>query len=184
MRGHTICFALLLLVVAAAPTARAANLNDCFQATMVQDKGLKSIELCGKLIKAGRLNNKDMAIALNNRGLGYVKQDKLDLAMVDLERAVRLDRTYAYAFDNMGDVWVKRGDYDKAIVQYNHAIRVDPTFLSAYLDRAGAYEKLGKMESARADYQTVIDLKGQDRAIDRWAKDRAREHLQRLGKKS
>ena len=181
MRRRFIYIAAMLSFVGVG-AAQAATLHDCFEATMVADHGLKSIEVCDQVIKAGGLKDKDMAIALNNRGLGYIKQDKLDLAMKDLERSARLDRNYAFAYDNMGDVWSKRGSYDKAIAQYNQAIRVDPMFLSAYLDRAGAYEKLGNLVSARADYQAVIDLKGKDRAIDRWAKDRAHERLKRLDK--
>jgi tetratricopeptide (TPR) repeat protein len=180
MRNLFAC--LLIAACLGAVPARADDADACFEATKDRD-GNKSITLCDKVIKSGKLKGKRLAFAYNNRGLGYMKTDKLDLAMKDFNESLRLDPTYVYAYDNRGDVWRYRGKFDLAIKEYNEAIRRDPTFLSAYLDRAQAFQELGNVASARADYEAVLNMKGQDRAIDKWAKGEARAKLDELDKK-
>jgi tetratricopeptide (TPR) repeat protein len=102
-------------------------------------------------------------------------------SMADLDRALKLVPYYNYALNQRGEVWRLKGEFDKAIVDFNAAIRADPDFLAAYLDRATAFKDMGNRKSARADYKAVLDLPGKGRAIDRWAKDRARTLLDELG---
>ena len=53
--------------------------------------------------------------------------------------------------------------------------------VAAYLDRGTAFKEMGNRGSARADFQTVLDMKGKGRAVDEWAKKRAQELLDELG---
>jgi tetratricopeptide (TPR) repeat protein len=170
-----------VLGVAASGPVSADLVNDCYQATLVQtDNNDQIIAICTRAIGSG-IKGKTLAIARNNRGIGHMQKGDLDLAMADFDAAIRADPEYTYAYDNRGAVWHERGQYDLAILDYNTAIRLDPSFLSAYLGRASAFEKMGNRQSARADYGLVLNAQGKGRAIDDWAKKRARERLDRLG---
>lgn len=163
-------------------SAHADALEDCYQATLVeQGHGKEIVEICTRAINAG-LAAKRKAIAHNNRGLGHQRLGNLDAAFADFEQAIKLDGTYVYPYDNRGEIWRQRGQYDRAIVDFNTAIRIDPTFLAAYLDRAATYEAMGNLKSARADYDAVLSAPGKGRAIDDWAKRVARTRLDKLGK--
>jgi len=162
--------------------ASAQEYSDCYRATTDKSLTEKGVEICTHLIASGRWKGDELAQLYNNRGLLHIKLDKLELAINDLGQALKNNPKDAHAYDNLGDIWYARRDYDKAVVKYNNAIRVDPTFIGAYYNRGRAFEAMGNLRSARADYQAVLNMPGQDRAIDRWAKDRARDALNRLNK--
>lgn len=174
--------AVVLAFAAPLSSARAAGADSeaCFKATL-ETAGDKAIEVCGQLIDAGQIEGQELATALNNRGLGYLKNDELDLAEKDFDAALKINPRYVFAWDNLGDVWRARGLFDRAVEQYNKAIEVDPEFVSAILNRGQAYEQMGDKERARKEYQTVLDMPGKDRPIDKWAKGEARKHLDKLG---
>src|SRR4051794_15542903 len=162
--------------------ARAQEYSDCYRATT--DKALTEtgVDICTRLIASGRWKGDELAQLYNNRGLLHIKLDKLELAINDLSQALKNNPKDAHAYDNLGDVWYTRRAYDTAVVEYNSAIRVDPTFIGAYYNRGRTFEAMGNLRSARADYQAVLNMPGQDRAIDRWAKGKARDALNRLSK--
>jgi tetratricopeptide (TPR) repeat protein len=162
--------------------ARAEEYSDCYRATTDKSLTERGVDICTRLIDSGRWKGEELAQLFNNRGLLYIKLDKLDLAINDLRQALKNNPKDAHAYDNLGDIWYTRRDYDKAVVEYNNAIRVDPTFIGAYYNRGRAFEAMGNLRSARADYQAVLDMPSQDRAIDRWAKGKARDALDRLNK--
>jgi tetratricopeptide (TPR) repeat protein len=182
MRVVFIVLSLLFALAATAQPVRADDdYRDCYRATTADVVGDAEVAVCTRLIDSGRWKGLDSARLLSNRALGYIKRKELDLAMQDLDRALKISPAYAYGYDHRGEVWRMRGNYERAIIDYNHAIRVDPSFISAYLDRGAAYEAMGNFKSARADYQAVLDLPGKDRPVDKWAKEQARKRLDKLG---
>lgn len=175
-----IVWAALLAVAAAATPADAAEYTDCNKETS-KDGGGNGVAVCTQLINSGRWKGLELARLYSNRSLAYTKADKLDQALADADRAIRISPDYVFAYDNRGEIKRMRGEYDAAIVDFNMAIRLDPDFLAAYLDRGTAFKEMGDRRSARADFQTVLDMKGKGRAVDEWAKQRARELLDELG---
>jgi len=174
--------AIALAAWAAAVSPAFADLvDDCYAAG--QDDPDKTIAICTRAINQVKTTNTRMATAYNNRGHAKIYKRDFDGAKTDIERAIRLNPKNQYAYDNLGDMWREKGDFDQAVVAYNHAIRIDGTFLAAYINRGMTFERMGNLRSARADFQAVLDASGQDREIDRWAKDEARKALERLDKK-
>jgi len=171
--------ALLAVGVVAPRTASAQTLNDCFQATL-ETSSDKAIAVCGQVIASGTLQGLDLAIAFNNRGLGFMKNKIPDRAMSDFNEAIRISPQYPYPYDNRGDLWRDKGELDRAIADYNKAIQIDPTFSSAYLNRGITYQRMGNFRSARADYEAVLTLPDK-RPIDKWAHKQARKRLSELG---
>jgi tetratricopeptide (TPR) repeat protein len=183
LEGHLVRMigltALLALAIAAAP-AYAAEYTDCNKETSKEGGG-NGIQVCTQLINTGRWKGLELARLYSNRSLAYTKAEKLDSALADADRAIRISPDYVFAYDNRGEIKRMRGDFDSAIVDFNTAIRLDPEFLAAYLDRGTTFNQMGNRKSARADFQTVLDMKGKDRAVDKWAKTRAQELLDELG---
>jgi len=175
-----VVLAVLVSALAAATPARAAEYTDCNKETS-KDGGGNGVAVCTGLINSGRWKGLELARLYSNRSLAYTKAEKLDQALADADRAIRISPDYVFAYDNRGEIKRMRGDFDSAIVDFNTAIRLDPEFLAAYLDRGSTFKEMGNRKSARADFQTVIEMKGKGRAVDEWAKKRAQELLEELG---
>jgi len=171
---------LLALQLAAPARALADNDEDCFKATL-DETGDRAIAICGRILAEGRVQGRNLARTHNNRGLGYLANQEIDKAMAEFDAAIRADPTYPFAYDNRGDIWRRRGQPDRAIAEYNEAIRQDPSFISAYVNRAITFEQMGNRSSARADYEAALEMTGNGRAIDTWAKEVAERRLKTLG---
>jgi tetratricopeptide (TPR) repeat protein len=172
---------LVVLLIASSRPARADDdYRDCFKASTDPKQTDTGIAVCTRLIKGGQWKGVDLARLLSNRAALYIKLEKLDLAMADLDRVVAIAPDYVFAHDNRGEVWRLRGNNDKALAEYTKAIKIDPNFLSAYYDRGQTYEAMKDLDKAHADYQAAADKPGDGRPIDAWAKDQAKKALERL----
>jgi len=93
-----------------------------------------------------------------NRGTEWLKIDKFDSAIADLQTATALSPTWAAAFGNLGAVYLKTGQNEPAIAAFGRAIELDqqqkakPNFRH-YLGRAAAYEAVEKWRAAAVDYR-------------------------------
>lgn len=182
-RLRVIVASLIIAISGAASAPAVADTDElCFKATL-ETKGDNAIRLCGSFISSKKPTGQTLARALNNRGLGHMKNNQLDRAMEDFNHALRISPKYVFALDNRADVWRLKGQLDRAIADYNEVIRIDPKFASAYVNRGQAFADLKNFESARADYRTALAQKG-DRAIDNWARKRARTLLDELDAKA
>jgi tetratricopeptide (TPR) repeat protein len=168
------------LIASSRPVRADDDYRDCFKASTDAKQAESGVAVCTRLIKAGQWKGLELARLMSNRAALYIRLEKLDLAMADLDRAVTIAPDYVFAYDNRGDVWRLRGNNDKAIAEYNKAIKIDPKFLSAYYDRGQTYEAMKDLDKARADYQAALDKPGDGRPIDTWAKDQAKRALDRL----
>jgi tetratricopeptide (TPR) repeat protein len=81
-----------------------------------------------------------------------------DKAMALLNKAIRIDPTYARAYSNRGLVYADRKEYYSAIEQYTKAIEVDPNYAAAYSNRGSAYSNRKDYDHALADYAQAIKL--------------------------
>ena len=64
------------------------------------------------------------------------ERKEVDLALVDLNEAIRLDPTVADLWTARGLAWHYKEEYDKAIADHSEAIRLDPELAPAYVNRA------------------------------------------------
>ena len=94
----------------------------------------------------------------NNRGIDYRKENKLDLAIKDFDKAIELNSEFAEAYNNRGNAYDDKGDFDKALVNFNTAIEFKPDFVEAYVNRGVAYGKRDEFNKAINDFNTAIDL--------------------------
>jgi tetratricopeptide (TPR) repeat protein len=75
-------------------------------------------------------------MAYSNRGMCHHKQRDLEAAIVDYDRAIKLDRRNALAYNNRGLARMESGQFDAALGDYEKAIQLDPDLALAFYNRA------------------------------------------------
>ena len=111
---------------------------------------------CTDAIK--KFAGRDLAAALNNRGIAYQAKDAFDRAIVDYNEAIQHDPKSAAAFNNRGVAYQGKGEFDRAIADYNEAIRLDPRYAAAFNNRGNGYKAKGEFERAIEDYNEALRL--------------------------
>jgi tetratricopeptide (TPR) repeat protein len=94
----------------------------------------------------------------NNRGATYHTLGRYNEALIDLDRAITLDPTFALAYNNRGNVFAELGRYNKALADFDRAITLDPTYAQAYNNRGNVFAELGRYNEALADFDRAITL--------------------------
>jgi tetratricopeptide (TPR) repeat protein len=153
--------------------------NDCYQATLKTDDR-EIIRVCTAALEKGGIQGETLSITLSNRGLGYLRNKEYDKSIIDFSEALLINPKNPYAFNSRGEAWREKGNFERAFADFAESLNVDPGFTAAYYNRGVAYERQGDVNAARAEYQKALDQRG-DRAIDKWARDNARQRLTALG---
>jgi tetratricopeptide (TPR) repeat protein len=81
-----------------------------------------------------------------------------DLAILDLDQAIRLDSKSAPAFANRGNIFARKRQYERAIADYSEAVRLAPDDWMTFKNRALALRYVGQYDRAIADYRKALTL--------------------------
>jgi len=128
------------------------------------------------------------AWALNRRGQLRAREGKINAAMADFDRAVRIDAKCWRALHNRGVLLARAGRFEPAFDDFHHTIELNPSFAKAYANRGALYVRAGELEPALADYQHAAKLDPKFATAQRgWGRTchmlgrlvEAREHLTR-----
>jgi tetratricopeptide (TPR) repeat protein len=134
------------------PSASADDRSTC--ETMWKTAPDEAIAACTRLIATRR----GLAIAYRFRGLAYNYRGDFNLAVADLNEAIRLGVRYSAVYNDRGWAYAELGDYDLAIVDLNEAIRLDPKNFFAYGNRGWAFSSKGDYDRAIPDLTESIRL--------------------------
>jgi tetratricopeptide (TPR) repeat protein len=118
---------------------------------------------CTATIQSGHETQEHIARAFSNRGGAYIRKREYDLAIQDLDQAIRRDPKSATSFYARGGVYNVQGQFDRAIQDFDQAIRLKPdlapVFFAATLHERGlAYAGKGKYDRALQNYDQAIRL--------------------------
>ena len=118
------------------------------------------IEVTTKTISSARGgNNKDLlASSYNTRALAWVKNNKLDKALADYNKAIELDPNNAEAYISRGIAWVSTHRLNNALADFSKAIELDPKNVAAYTGRGAVRQGKRELDKALADYNKAIEL--------------------------
>ncbi|REJ59733.1 MAG: tetratricopeptide repeat protein [Microcystis aeruginosa DA14] len=92
------------------------------------------------------------------RGGSYSLQKKYELALADLNKAMKLNPNYALAYSVRGELYYYQKKYDLALADFNKAIELDSKLAIAYGNRGNIYNDQQKYELALADFNKAIEL--------------------------
>ena len=149
--------AVVLCVAVSLPAGATSrgNFREGYQALLRRDYD-KAIGHLTRAIDIGDLTRADQALAYHYRGALYLKRERIDEAILDLDRALALNPRLATAYGDRGIARRKKGQYDLALADYGEAIRLWPEWHDWYLHRGIVFSALGRYDEAIADYSTAL----------------------------
>ena len=152
--------AIALCIVASLPAGATSrgNFREGYQALLRRDYD-KAIAYLTRAIEIGDLARSNQALAYHYRGALYLKRERIDEAIADLDRALALNPRLATAYGDRGIAHRKNGDYELAIADYGEAIRLWPEWHDWYIHRGIVFSSLGRYDEAIADYGAALRLR-------------------------
>jgi len=109
----------------------------------------RSIDLLSQAIEL----DPRFTLALKSRGAAYLKLDRFQEAIADINAVIKIAPDNARAFHMRGLAHDKAGDYDKALVDLNQALELNSDYGTAYYSRANLHNKMGHPDLAAEDIQ-------------------------------
>jgi tetratricopeptide (TPR) repeat protein len=152
--------------VADSEDATVTQMRDaCAQSEVPQEQ----IDACTKYIDTQRLQGRDLAQALYQRGAGYAAQGNYKTAVRDFSQALKFAPGSTDALYNRGGAYSKLKQWDEALADFNALLKIVPNDPNTLYARAWVYSELGKDEAAIADLDQVLTEvpDDQDALLDR-----------------
>ena len=155
-----IAFAIVLCAVSSLPAQATSrgNFREGYQALLRRDYD-KAIDHLTRAIDIGDLSRDNQALAFHYRGALYLKQERNDEAIQDLDRALAINPRLATAYSDRGIAHRRRGQYELAIADYSEAIRLWPEWHDWYVHRGLAFSALARHDEAIVDYGKALSLR-------------------------
>jgi tetratricopeptide (TPR) repeat protein len=94
-----------------------------------------------------------------NLGIALGEKDRPDEAILQFQKAIRLNPDYATLHYNLGNFLYKKGRTDEAIEQYQEAVELQPDLAQAHYNLGIALYAKGQSDAAIHQFQTVIRLR-------------------------
>ena len=83
---------------------------------------------------------------------------RLDEAIAEYRKAIRLEKNYAVAHNNLGNVLMEKGQFDEAIVEYREALRLRLDYAYAHNNLGYAFMERGQLDEAICELHEAIRL--------------------------
>lgn len=98
------------------------------------------------------------AVELNKVGAQLFEQGKPDAAIVEFQKAIRLDAKYFPARLNLAYAYEKLNRIEDAIDAYREAINAQPQSFFAHNNLGVLYDKQGQYDSAIAEFEAALQI--------------------------
>ncbi len=140
-----------------------ANFRDCWAGRRALDGGDKdkAVELFSKAIAADRTGACGLetpGFAYFGRGAAYAAMDEYEMALKDLDAAIKADPRNSQFYLHRARVYTILDQDAKALADYGSYVRLNPEAPEGYLRRGLALALLKKDEAALKDLTRAIDL--------------------------
>ena len=130
-----------------------------FIANIAQDKG-KPIDAVFYLKKAIALDDNNYK-AHYNLGNFYLADNKVNMALNEYRKVLRLKKDYAYAYYNKGCCYLKKKSWFNARYEFGLAIKANPNEPAFYYNLAYTYKMMKKPKKAKEALEMYNKLMAQ-----------------------
>lgn len=97
------------------------------------------------------------AVALNKRAVVLMSANKLDSALILLDKAIKTDKTYFVAHTNKATLYINRADYNNARKELELALEINPDMPESWLMAGMLSERIGDTIKANKYYQKSVE---------------------------
>lgn len=101
----------------------------------------------------------DNAVPHDNLANALLDQNRVDEAITEYVKAIRLDRGYPEPYNNLGLALAKKGKLDDAIGCFREAVRLQPGNAAFHQNLGAALNFKGQYDEAITQFQDAIHLK-------------------------
>jgi tetratricopeptide (TPR) repeat protein len=147
---------IMMLAAISAISSAPAAAND--RNTCDRSSGEPAIAACTRLIRAGGMTPKNLAVTYSNRGLEYARMDQFDLALQDYSEAIKLGAAGPLSYSNRAVVWYRKGNLHKALADLDTAVQLGPKDARILASRGMVRQQTGDIDGALTDFERVIKL--------------------------
>ncbi len=92
-----------------------------------------------------------------NMGLTHLREGRIDMALEDIQQAVRADGKNPYFQKGYGQALAAKGRFDDAIKAFRRALELNPFYVDVRNDLGVALLAAGKREDGRRELMTVFN---------------------------
>lgn len=100
----------------------------------------------------------DEAIERNNLGVELLKQRRVDEAILEFQKAIKLNPDYVTARLNLAHLYDLRGRIEEAMAEYRKAIELEPGNLIVRNNLGVLYGKKGLYDEAIGEFEKVLRI--------------------------
>ena len=97
-----------------------------------------------------------MRTAYNNLGIVLQKAGRMDDAVTNYQKAIRMKPDNAKTYYNLGIVFYEKKQFDDAITNFQKALRLNPEFADAYSGLGNSFKEKGLLDEAVHFYQKAL----------------------------
>jgi tetratricopeptide (TPR) repeat protein len=94
----------------------------------------------------------------NNLGLAYDMIGKYEIAIKELNEALRLNPDYIEVHNNLGMTYDRMGMPDQALDELNEALKLNPDYAEAHCNLGNIYASYGRYEEAVVEVQEALRI--------------------------
>ena len=109
------------------------------------------------VIKMGLRKYPEVSSLHDNLGLAYYISGKLDSALYEFNKAIKLEKIDSY-YNNRGMAENGLKDFNNALSDFRRALELNPDFYDAYINSGIARINLNDYEGAISDFDSAIKL--------------------------
>ncbi len=95
-----------------------------------------------------------------NLAVGYLDNNRLDMAFLAFSQAIRLDPQMAQAYNGRAVVHALRGELAQGLADCAEALRLDPGDPEFYKTRGYIYDQMGDAAKSQADLDQAAAMEG------------------------
>jgi tetratricopeptide (TPR) repeat protein len=99
------------------------------------------------------------ADSYQNLGTALLTVGRVDEAIIQYQKALKISPRFALADNNLGSALVKKGKVDEAVSLFQKALKIDPDYPDAHVSLGNILFQQGKVDEAIAHFEKALKIK-------------------------